>query len=161
VCDDPNDETLFRLQVLYQERVFYSKPVVLPDIILQEAEKKNQPPVSEETFENSMRAWMSTRGEFDYLELEDDDEINRIAREVVRIGNPRIHPVHETAQVTKLMTNCLQRMVSKGIIEVKSKSEVTFRFISDSSTARTGVTLQDGELIRNVVELDGNDDESE
>jgi ribosomal protein L21E len=35
-CRDPNAETLFRLRVLNQEREVYTKPLELPDFILQE-----------------------------------------------------------------------------------------------------------------------------
>jgi len=36
-CNDPNDETVFRLRVLKQERTAYTQEPVLPEIILKEA----------------------------------------------------------------------------------------------------------------------------
>ncbi|KAG0354112.1 CST complex subunit STN1 [Gamsiella multidivaricata] len=157
-CEDPNEETVFRLRVLNQERFVYSKPVVLPDI-----EKKSRPPVSTITLLDRIRAWVSSRDEFDYLELEDDKVNNELAREIVRGAAPGIHPALETAQAAKLISKCVQQLMSERIVEFKSMSQMILRVVKAPSLSTTIPMLLDSardEWTPNLIVLDDSEEET-
>ncbi|KAG0238179.1 hypothetical protein BGX31_003352 [Mortierella sp. GBA43] len=137
VCDDPNDETMFRLTVMDLEYSVYSKPVVLPESIVREMNKK---PMTEETLMDRIREWISTRDEFEYFELEDDEENDRIALEIVR------------SKATKLMTRCLQQLVYAGSLEV-IEGQLAFRVIKDPVTLRKRRSSRENSGDHDVLQL--------
>ncbi|KAF9158917.1 hypothetical protein BGX20_003177, partial [Mortierella sp. AD010] len=130
----PNDETIFRLRVLNQDQSVYSKPVILPDVVLSEIDvqdtKNNIPsPVSEITLLDAIRTWVSKRDEFFYLDLEDDEENSKLARDIVQAASPGIHPGRERLQVIELMGRCLKHLLSEGTVEFKNMERMILRVV--------------------------------
>ncbi|KAF9203073.1 CST complex subunit STN1 [Haplosporangium sp. Z 27] len=133
---DPNDETIFRLRVLNLEQSVYSKPVVLPDNVLSEIDiqgheikKDSQTSASESTLLEAIRAWVLRREEFFYIDLEDDDENSKLARDIIQTATPGLHPGRERMQVSELMGRCLQHLLSEGVVEFKSMDRMILRVI--------------------------------
>ncbi|KAF9899327.1 CST complex subunit STN1 [Lobosporangium transversale] len=187
ICTDPNDETIFRLRVLNMERSIYSKPVRLPDVILSKiayqvqessCEERSELSFLEEKLLRRVTDWVLKRIEFCYLELEDDEDNNKLAHEVVKIKYPGIPSRNQQEQAHKMIRDCLKQLISEGVLEyisiekmilhvVKPKNET----IGDSKTTKSAVTTKeqmpgmDGEtargLINNPIVLDESEDEFE
>ncbi|KAF9361400.1 hypothetical protein BGX26_003533 [Mortierella sp. AD094] len=157
---DPNDETIFRLRVLNQEQSVYSKPVVLPDVVLSEIDvhdtkKDMASPVSEETLLDAIRAWVTKRDEFFYLDLEDDEENSKLARDI----SPGIHPGRERTQVIELMGRCLKHLLSEGTVEFKNMERMILRVVKTPAVAAARVPpnvidLELDEVMHEAIVLD-------
>ncbi|KAG0300989.1 CST complex subunit STN1 [Linnemannia gamsii] len=114
-CEDPNAETLFRLRVLNQERDVYTKPLELPDFILQEV--KNRDMFTKTTLLDRIRTWVLKRKEFCILDLLDDEENKTIAEEVTDVQGQPGRPMME----------CVQQLVAEGLLECTSQPTMEYR----------------------------------
>ncbi|KAF9425732.1 CST complex subunit STN1 [Entomortierella beljakovae] len=165
----PNDETIFRLRVLNKERSVYSKPVILPDIVLSgidlnqkivsstimPCEKKSYPSdVSKTALLDATRSWVSRQNEFSYLDFEDDDEINKLARDIVQAYTPGIHPGRERLQASELMNECIQQLLSEGIIEFKSLEKMILRVIKSRNDKPEVIDLDPDENMEEIIVMD-------
>ncbi|KAF9096531.1 hypothetical protein BGX23_011053 [Mortierella sp. AD031] len=130
-CEDPNAETLFRLRVLNQERDVYTKPLELPDFILQEVEKQEEQkkskrsagPVTKTNLLDKIRAWALERKEFCYLDLEDDEENKQLALDVIETEGLRCQP-------GTVMMECVTQLLSEGALECVSQATMEFRVVA-------------------------------
>ncbi|KAF8929435.1 CST complex subunit STN1 [Dissophora ornata] len=157
VCTDPNDETNFRLRVLSQEKFVYSKPVVLPDIVLQEAQKqeRGQSEVTQVMLLDHLREWARSRkeAEFDYIDMVDDEESKQLACKVIQAETRSIVPVPGEESARKLMVECLRQLELEGVVECKSLSEMVFRVV------KTPVDVNRAEWVDGLIVLDDSEDD--
>ncbi|KAG0275370.1 CST complex subunit STN1 [Linnemannia exigua] len=117
--EDPNAETLFRLRVLNQERDVYTKPLELPEFILQEVKNKNKEPVASTTLLDRLRAWVLGRKEFDILEMLNDPVNKEIAEEVADIKGQAMRPT----------MNCVKLLLAEGLLEYSNEATMEFRVV--------------------------------
>ncbi|KAI1319827.1 hypothetical protein EDD11_002821 [Mortierella claussenii] len=148
-CNDPNEETVFRLRVLNQERSVYRKPIVLPDIILSEIDiqdskkesllSSSSPGLSEMTLMNKIKEWIASRDEFCYLDLEDDEENNRIACDLAEAMHPNL-PLGFRVQheASRLMNECVKQLVLEGVLEYRNRKHMILAVVR--SSVRTSTT---------------------
>ncbi|KAG0207553.1 hypothetical protein BGX28_001216 [Mortierella sp. GBA30] len=130
VCTDPNDETTFRLSVLNKERSVYSKPVVLPDNVLQEAHRVRKAPA---TMLDRIREWLADREEFRYIDIENDARNREVAREVVQSKNPDVGRLQIKMRSQKVVAKCVHQLLSTGEIAFKDKEKMEFRVVKATS----------------------------
>ncbi|KAG0303964.1 hypothetical protein BGZ98_006084 [Dissophora globulifera] len=162
VCTDPNDETVFRLRVLKLEKDVYSRPVVLPDIVLQEARMRKdlKADVTLASLLDHLRAWTTGRKvqEFEFIEMLDNEQNRLFARHVVQTETPRLLPDETEKQVRSMMVKCLGQLVKEGTIETIDVEEMTFR-VARRTIAREVVEQDAAGKSRKVVLLDDDDDD--
>ncbi|KAK3842163.1 MAG: hypothetical protein J3R72DRAFT_523908 [Linnemannia gamsii] len=116
-CEDPNAETLFRLRVLNQERDVYTKPLELPEFILQEVKNKEQ--VTTTTLLDRLRVWVLERKEFGILEMLNDPVNREIAEQVADIKG----------QVMRPTMKCIKLLLAEGSLEYFNESTMEFRVV--------------------------------
>ncbi|KAF9110555.1 hypothetical protein BGX27_006191 [Mortierella sp. AM989] len=108
---------------------------------------------------DTVRAWISRRDEFFYLDLEDDEDNSRLARNIVHAATPGIHPGKERRQVAELMSKCLSRLLSEGAVEFKSMDQMILRVVKTPAvaTAKAPLVMIDldmDEVMHEVTVLD-------
>ncbi|GJJ76691.1 CST complex subunit STN1 [Entomortierella parvispora] len=165
-CHDPNDETVFRLRVLHQERTAYTQESVLPDIIFKEAERATASPATKETLLQTLREWLNLREgkTFSYFDIEGDEGNSSAASALLKQRFPSLHPVHEEAEKMKLITECLLILEDENSIEEIREGEVmTFRVLKGAYRKRRRRRSIDGqeksEWLHKVIVLDDDDDD--
>ncbi|KAF9908246.1 hypothetical protein EC991_010086 [Linnemannia zychae] len=135
-CEDPNAETLFRLRVLNKERDVYTKPLELPDFILQEVRnKENKDPVTMTTLLDRIRSWVLRRKEFSFLDIQQDPVNKEIAEKVSGTKGPALGH----------MMNCVKALLAEGLLEC-TESTMEYR-VKESRQEVEHAPYDCGELI--------------
>ncbi|KAG0035682.1 hypothetical protein BGZ82_005169 [Podila clonocystis] len=133
LCTDPNDETIFRLQVLNKEKTVYTELVKLPPHVRNQAATAeqaqssssigNELPTKTSLFK-AIRAWVSERKgeEFTFMELEDEPAIRDLA--MAMASQETDHPVLGSSRVLRLVAGTVQDLIREGSIEVRDREHM-------------------------------------
>ncbi|KAF9196949.1 hypothetical protein BGZ50_004536 [Haplosporangium sp. Z 11] len=130
LCHDPNDETVFRLRVLNQESLVYSKNIILPENVYLQAA-------------NNMA---NARAE-------------HMASEVVLGTCSNIHPNQVTAHVDKLLTECVLQLLSEKMVEYKDEVTMEFRVLKARCAVRNPM-VTNGSAQEIIIVLDDSDEDT-
>ncbi|KAF9195000.1 CST complex subunit STN1 [Haplosporangium sp. Z 767] len=175
LCHDPNDETVFRLRVLNQESLVYSKNIILPEnVYLQAANnmanaragnithedpRTRQEKVTRDILLDRIRVWVAGRQEFSLLDLQGDEQIEHMASEVVLGTCSNIHPNQVTAHVDKLLTECVLQLLSEKMVEYKDEVTMEFRVLKARCAVRNPM-VTNGSAQEIIIVLDDSDEDT-
>ncbi|KAG0341235.1 hypothetical protein BG000_009778 [Podila horticola] len=128
----PNDETIFRLQVLNKERTVYSEPVKMPAHVMNQAaaEQTQSSRFTEDerptktTLFNAIRDWVFERKgqEFTFMELDDEPAIRDLAMAMASLETD--HPVLGSSRALRLVAGAVQDLIREGSIEVRDRENM-------------------------------------
>ncbi|KAG0267087.1 hypothetical protein BG011_009159 [Mortierella polycephala] len=180
LCHDPNDETVFRLRVLNQESLVYSKGIELPENVhLQAANsvansragniarddprddpRVGQKKVTQDILLDRIRVWVTGRQEFSLLDLQGDEQIEHMASEVILGTCLNIHLNQVTAHVDKLLTECVLQLLSEKMVEYKDEMTMEFRVLKARCAVRSP-TVTNGRAPEIIIVLDDSDSDED
>ncbi|KAF9585892.1 hypothetical protein BGW38_000205, partial [Lunasporangiospora selenospora] len=126
-------------------------------------EKKSKPGPTTASLLENVRSWVNgqTSATFIYSDLE--QSMLEMAYEIVCQKNPGMHPLHKTSRATNLVTKCIQRLLTEGVVEMVDRDSMLFKRVDGSSSdtlpggrsaGSDELYLSSGDWIRKVIEID-------